>query len=241
MITDEEIDDLPDDDEAAFVQYEAILRETVRRVNSDQDYRTWDVEREYVAHMLAFVDNRDLPVDLPRNPPDDDQYFSDWYKNFVRAIDYFKASARLQVSARRKRNVTSIALPIDMKAQIGGHLTAIRNIVGCADLSANKRDAIFRRVADLQEEVDRDRTRTEAALALLLDVTSAVGKGAENLKPVLDRIESIIKVLAKARDENEQKALTGPKERKRIAAPTTSAEQPAQQEWALADSDEIPF
>lgn len=241
MITDEEIDDLPDDDEAAFVQYEAILREAVRKVNSDQDYRTWDVEREYVAHMLAFVDNRDLPVDLPRNPPDDDQYFSEWHKNFVRAVDYFKASARLQVSARRKRNVTSIALSLDLKTQVGGHLTAIRNIVGGADLSENKRDAIFRRIADLQEEVDRDRTRTEAALALWLDVTTAVGKGADNLKPVLDRIESIMKVFAKARDENEQKALSGPKERKRIAAPTTPAEQPAQTGWEPPDSDELPF
>jgi hypothetical protein len=86
-------------------------------------------------------------------------------------------------------------------------------------------------------EVDRDRTRTEAAMALLLEVTSAIGKGAKNLDPALDRIERIVKVLAKAKDEHETKALMAPPERKRIAPPTTAPAQPQSEEM----NDEVPF
>jgi hypothetical protein len=128
MISDEEIDSLPDDPEAAFVQYESILRERVRQANMFQT-SNWDVERDYVAHILAFVDTRAIPLDLPRNPPGDDAYFSNWYQNFIRALDYYKAAARLQLSARKKEHVTVLALTLDFKTQIGGHLTAIRKIV----------------------------------------------------------------------------------------------------------------
>lgn len=149
----------------------------------------------------------------------------------------------MRVSSRRKQNVVSIALSLDFKAQIGGHLTAIRNIVGDADLPESKRDAIYRRISRLQEEVDRDRTRTEAIMALWLDVTSAIGKGAQNLDPAIDRLQRIMGAFAKARDENEQKALPSPQERKRIAAPTGETEASAAKGWEPpADlDDEIPF
>jgi hypothetical protein len=239
MISDEDIDALPNDPEAAFVQYEAILREAVRKLNAGEGTASWDVEREYVAHVLAFVDTRDIPLNLPKDLPRGDSEFGDWYRNFVRAVDYYKAVARLRVSARKKENVAVLILSPDFKTQIGGHLTAIRKIVIEAEISENKRDAIFRRINNLQEEVDRDRTRTEAAMALLLDVTSAISKGAKNLDPALDRIERIIKVFAKAKDDNEEKALMAPSERKRIAPPTNAPKQPPAPEPTT--EDEIPF
>jgi hypothetical protein len=241
MITDDELDALPDDPEAAFVQYEAILRERVREANSDRDNMTSDVERDYIAHVLAFVDTRSIPLKLPTNPPYDDQEFYTWYKNFTRAVDYYKARTRLEISARKKENVSVLALSPDFKTQIGGHLTAIRKIVSEADVSENKRDAIFRRINNLQEEVDRDRTRTEAALALWFDVTNAISKGAKNLDPAIKRVERIMRVLAEAKDENEQKALIAPQPKKRIAAPTTAPEPSSTEPRKKADSDEIPF
>jgi hypothetical protein len=238
MISDEDIDSLPDDTDAAFVQYEAILRGAVRSANSDSGYRGWESEREYVAHILAFVDLKAIPLDLPKNPPQGDDGFYDWYQNFLRAVDYYKALARLQVSDRKKQNVAVLTLSLDFKTQIGGHLTAIRKIVAEADVSENKRDAIIKRINNLQMEIDRDRTRPEAAMALLLELTSAISKGAKNLDPAIERIERIVKVFAKAKDENEINALAAPHERKRIAPPTTAPETP--QSEGSTDND-IPF
>jgi hypothetical protein len=198
----------------------------------------WDVERDYVAHVLAFVDTRAIPLDLPRNPPGDDAYFNKWYQNFIRAVDYYKATARLQLSARKKEHVTVLALTLDFKTQIGGHLTAIRKIVAEEpSISENKRDAIFRRINNLQMESIATEPEPKLLWRCCFEVTSAIGKGAKNLDPALDRIERIVKVLAKAKDGHETKALMAPPERKRIAAPT-AAPAPLQSEEM---NDEVPF
>lgn len=236
MISDEQIDALPDDPEAAFVQYEGILREAVRVANANSEHRGWDIEREYVAHVLAFVDTRKLPVALPKSPSSSDSLFGSWFQNFIRAVDYYKASARLQVAERRKEGYAILALDPDFKTQIGGHLTAIRKIVGDADVTPRKRDAIYIRISKLQEEVDRDWTRTEAVIALWLDVTSAIGDGAKKLDPAIERLERIMKVLGRAKNENDTKSLPAPEEQKRIPAPTTSSESSSEE----AD-DDIPF
>ena len=162
MITDEQIDSLPDDNDIAFVQYEAILRESAQKVINQSN---WGGEREYVTYVLAFLDTRPISGSIPNKPPLDDGQFSDWYRNhLLPAVDQFKAVVRLQRSIRQKANVSILRLSKDYKTQIGGHLTAIRKIVVEAELTENKRDAIFRRINNLQEEVDRDRTRTETSL-----------------------------------------------------------------------------
>jgi len=194
----------------------------------------WSGERQYVTHVLAFLDTRPISGNIPNDPPLDDAEFGNWYRNgLLPAIDRFKAVVRLQRSAQQKANVSILMLSKDYKTQIGGHLKAIRMIVLEAGLPENKREAIFRRINNLQEEVNRDRTRTEAVVALWLDVSSAIGKGAKNLDPVIDRLGRIMKVLANAKDENELQSLMSPPERKQIAPPTATS--------ARDDDEEIPF
>ncbi len=73
MITDKEMADLPDDDELAFVVYEERLRATTR--DNANDLEDSSLEREYVNHILAFINvvNIDIPVDW--DPPYDDREF----------------------------------------------------------------------------------------------------------------------------------------------------------------------
>ena len=221
MISNEEIDALSEDNDEAFVEYESIIRKNTLAATNSQN---WDAERSYVTQLLAFVEARPITIKLPALPSSGS--FPDWYESFRSAVERSTTIIRLNASARKKANITVLTLSGDYKVQIGGHLTAIRKIVAESELSENKRDAIMRRINTLQEEVDRDRTRTEAAMALWLDITSAIGNGASNLDPAIDRLERIIKVFAKARDENEKQALLTPPERKRISPPTSAVGSP---------------
>lgn len=87
MITDAELDDLPEDDDEAFVIYDDILRASLAR---QAQPNSWESERQYVTHVLAFVHTRSIPIDLPDNPPDADEKFYDWYAAFVGKLDYFR-------------------------------------------------------------------------------------------------------------------------------------------------------
>lgn len=230
MISDDELDDLSDDDEVAFVQYETIVRAAMERRRTSQD---WEAERSYASHIIAFLDARPLKFTCGR-PPAGDQDFGEWFTGLLQAIDAEKISLRLKHAARKKQHVSVLTLSIDFKTLISAHLTAIRKIVFEADhLSESKRDALIRRINDFQHEVDRDRTRTEAAMALWLELTSAVSKGAVNLDPAIDRLGRIVKILSLSKDDAETKAITGPPKPKQIAPP--------KQDPIETEDDEIPF
>jgi hypothetical protein len=206
MITDTELESLSDDNEVAFVQFDAIIRAAAEEV----DPNNYSVERAYVTHVLAFLETRPIPAAIPDNPPRDDGSFSEWYRNdLLPAIDRYKTKVRLQRAFKDKTNSTVFRLSGDYKTQIGGHLTAIRKIVQVAKLPESKRDTIFKKIGSLQEEVDRDRTRTQAVTALWLEITSAIGKGAENLDPAIERLEKIMNVFGRAKNEDETAALPG--------------------------------
>ncbi|MCK1553129.1 hypothetical protein IVB11_29845 [Bradyrhizobium sp. 177] len=223
MITDDQLDDLPEGDLEAFVAYEAILR---RNLNEDRNNQGWDAEVEYVTCILAFVEIRHFDLNVSTQIPADGDVMRIYFNEFLQKVDAFKIKARLELAARRKASGTVFVVAGNYKTQIGGHLTAIRKIVHEADLSESKRDAIFKRVEKLQFEVDRDRTRSEAAVGLWLDISSAIGQGAKNLDPAIERLERIMKIFAQARDEDTAR-LPAPKEQKRIPPP--------------ASDDDIPF
>jgi hypothetical protein len=220
MITDEQLYDLPESDREAFLAYEAICRKWVRDHKSTAN---WTVEREYVTHVLAFADARAVKLTLDGDIPDDDDDFEDYYNGFLAQVDRYRAKARVELAAEQKSSGTSFHIAGNFKTQIGGHLTAIRKIVNDAHLSESKRDAIFKQVEKLQFEVDRDRTRSETAMGLWLDISSAIGHGAKNLDPAIERLERIMKIFAQARDEYTAK-LPAPSEQKRISPPTPTSD-----------------
>jgi hypothetical protein len=240
MITDEQLDDLPDDNDEAFVLYESLLREQLQSRSNNDD---WSDAREYANYILAFLEYRTFDLDIPRDVPASDGDFGKWYWLFRKAVDAEIPRIRLRIAIRKKQFVTVLRLSGDFKTQIGGHLTAIRNIAANADLGENKRDAILRRVNHLQMEVDRDRTRTEAAMALLLEITSAVSKGAKNLDPAINRMERIIRIFAATKDQEELAALTSSPERKRLQGPSASNRSNCGEAATPRDGEEeeIPF
>src|SRR5882757_7604804 len=98
MISDDELDDLSDDDEVAFIQYETIVRASTERSRSSDN---WEAERSYTIHMIAFIESRTVDFKYPPPPPGDTD-FGDWFIGFQQAIETVKAALRLKHAARKK-------------------------------------------------------------------------------------------------------------------------------------------
>jgi hypothetical protein len=75
-------------------------------------------------------------------------------------------------------------------------------------------------------EVDRDRTRTEAAMALLIEVSSAINKGVRNLDSAIDRVEQIFKALVTIKNENGPIDIAAQQAKKQIEAKPPDSEAP---------------
>lgn len=217
MVLATELEGLPDDDELALLLFEERCANTMRQESNEED---WSAEREFVVKILAFIDESDLQVRVDRSPPNDDPNFSNWFREFRSDLDYWRAQIQIrQVRGKNSGIVKVISFTEDYREEIHGLLEKIRRVVNSTELSVEKKDAIYGKLAALQLEVDRSKTRFDALLSRMLDFTNAVGDGADNLKPLANLTERLMKVLGRAKSDLDMGLLPSPDETKKLAAP----------------------
>ena len=114
----------------------------------------------------------------------------------------------------------SLRISSDYKIEIHERLIQIRKIVAGANLEVQKRDKIFDWISLLGREVDKEKTTLGTIMANMLDITKTAGESAENLDPLIKKIESLFKLFADAKEDSEmgqieqedRKMIEGPKE-----------------------------
>ena len=114
---------------------------------------------------------RGFGVDLPieRYPPFDYSAFSEWFEGFKQILD--RHVIAIQVRRHIKTDpgvVDGLYLSPHYRDEIHGLLNRIRKIVNAADLPEDKKNAIYDKIASLQAEVDRSKTRFHVVLSYLL-------------------------------------------------------------------------
>lgn len=132
----------------------------------------------------------------------------------------------------------------EIRRQIHGYISKIREVIEPIDLKPAKRDALFAKLNALASEVDSDRTKTEAWGAFVLEVAGVGGKAARELTPVREMIDSIGNLIGKAREMMaEGLGLPSPGERKKLEPPCRQLPRPEAEKKPLADDldDDIPF
>ena len=219
-ITDEEMADLPDDDELAFVVYEERLRAKTRDKAADQEGSS--LEREYANHILAFTSVVNMDISLNRNVPIGDNQFWDWYNHLQQVVDYHIVKIRLAHARDGWSGVTTaIYLSKNYKTEIHKLLGRVRKVVNGVDLPDSKKDAISDKINALQSEVDRSKTRFDAFLSRWLDVTNAASEGAENLEPVVKLLDHVMRIFGRAKTEHDVGKLPPPKVPQKLPSPAT--------------------
>lgn len=218
IISDNELADLPDDDELAFVVYEQRLRTRTRDLALEEEGS--NLERQYINHLLAFIDLYNLGVDVDSDVPWDNVDFWTWYHRFANKIDYHTLEIRLANARSSGTGITTaISFSLDYKIEIQKLLNKIKKVVNTTDLTEDKKDAIYEKIAALQLEVDRTRTRFDALFSRWLDFTNVVGESAENLEPLAKVIERLLRTFGRAKADNDRGELPPPPEPEKLPAP----------------------
>ncbi len=92
-----------------------------------------------------------------------------------------------------------IELNDDWKTRATTYVSHIRDVVSKAEVVEAIRERIFKRLNDLQGELDKNRTRVEAMTEVFLSITEAVSKGAKHLDPAVKLVERLAGALSGAR------------------------------------------
>jgi len=234
MISDDQIRNLPDDSKQAFIEYVRLLRDALdARGNAGIDD-----SRHFVARIRAFTDSYDIGIKF--SFPDAD-HFWDYYSGFIDELNYAVAKLSLEV-LRSDKSVSDggIDLSQTYRDQIHLHLEKVRKIVVAVPIEERLRENILTRLNALRVEVDKNRSNITRFTDVFLEITAAVGEGAENLEPVVKIMERICGIFGRARKENDTKNLIGKEDRKLITGPSQNEEGNHASE-ASVNADDIPF
>jgi hypothetical protein len=227
MISDEELSELPVDPELAFVQFEKIMRgrvqaeeEHAHEHESDPDTYRLEYMNKVAAAAQAFRIEALSNLSVPRSSTIGyGANVHEHYRDFTRKVDFVTIQIRIR-SAQSNRE-GSVGLDSTSKARIHHFIQQIREIIQGADLPEDKRDALFGKLNAFAAEIDRSRTRLQAAAAVFIAVCHTIGEGFEKLEPARKWLDSIGRVLGQAK-EGEDRAdnmLSPPSERKRLVPP----------------------
>jgi hypothetical protein len=92
-----------------------------------------------------------------------------------------------------------IELDDDWKTRATSYVAHIREVVSKAEVNESIRERIFRKLNDLQAEIDRNRTHVESLTEVFLSITEAVSKGAKHLDGAVKLVERLAGAFSGAR------------------------------------------
>ena len=197
--------DLPNDREGTFIDLERQLRlhyENISEIDRNNHRGPdgiytgeYEPERTYVSAVMAFLDELGLDIDVRDISTwswDDGQEFMQSFSAFRQKVFYAITRFKLRsVRIESGSAGTLVVIQSDYKIEIGKLLTTIRKIVNQEINDQQKKDRIYKKISALQLEVDRDQSTIDALFGIALDLTKTVGECAENLAPLLDRLEQL--------------------------------------------------
>jgi len=231
MLNEEFLRSLPDDPELAFIELVDYLDDWLRTRVNDQNFYS---ERKYADTLRAFVDEYDIDVPFRQYTSVNFDHEGDWWARFSADVNYAQSRFRFRHKlGARMLPSSSVTLNTERRAEIHSLIAKIRKVVAVLDVSEDKRDRIYSRIAALAKEVDQSKTFYGTLMGLIVETSGALGAAAERLDPLARLIRRITSIVADQKTADEQLKLAAPPETKRI-------EGPARQQYQDLD-DDIPF
>ena len=116
---------------------------------------------------------------------------------------------------------SAVILDESWREKIHSYLAHVRRIVETANISVEIRDSIMSKLHDLDEEVDRKRTRIQKATDVLVDLCKGLSQGAKELGPAVRLFERIVGAMAQVRPSPQQTPALPAPESLGLEAPDT--------------------
>jgi hypothetical protein len=239
VTTTNEYTDLPDDDEQAFVHLEKAFRHTLNEdlQHSDNNNGYNAACRDYVNRTVAAAKALNIAefrsVEIPTNG-DAGRVCTE----LRTVVDHYLV--QIQIKHARRDMGYSVALDPPTKLKIRHFLEQVKQLFDrLENVPERKKEALYRKLNALIDEVDRTRTRYDVYADLAIEVSNTTGKVARNLRPASKFLDQIMKLLGKAKEAEGTRALPAPPKqleppKMRLLAPKNPPARPDL-------DDEIPF
>jgi hypothetical protein len=229
MSVDNLYENLPEDPEQAFLILEKHFRDEcadrVAKAHENENVHVYYVD--YIAQVLAAITELGVAAEFDQRVPVIASVDYDTYLNFSKDVKHYRTI--LEIRHGRRVQGYSVRFDETTKEKVRHHLKQLRGIFDKLEVDESKREVLFEKLNELEQEVDRDRTRFDRFADLAIETAGVIGEAAERSK-VLNVLDAIARVFWGAKTE-EKKRLPPPVPPKRIAPPPKRDDM----------NDEIPF
>jgi hypothetical protein len=249
FITQEEIEDLPDDDpQAAFVLFVRIaqrrLGERTREINAFEEGGYAELEDARYGFMnvtIAAAKKYGIEPFLSLSVPRLENFNSDAHRQFKADLDHYMTQLLLDNSSRAKRD--SVLISADLKTTIHTYVFHLREVIEKADdINEARRVVLLRKLAEFETELEKKRLSLMTVMLLAITFLSAPGGIGATYDLSNKLVTNILRAVGEAKTaDDEARRLPSAVTPMVISGPRKSDKEPVKQGGKSDLDDEIPF
>jgi hypothetical protein len=196
-LTDEDYDDLPEDNGAAFCLLEGLSRNRLYEIGRDErgDIGFEDMLR-YMNEVTALAKEFGLAgIDYSDEP----EHYSHEFARFTRAVDATLAQVRVQRARRDRRN--SVALSGNSREKMHHYLERLKAEVCASNLPKKRQTALLDKIAEFEAELAKPRLNLALAMSLVAMVTATAHDGGEILTSAPSITKAFLEIIGRDKQE----------------------------------------
>lgn len=208
-LTDTDFEDLPEDDNDAFVYLESISRARLHESDTDNNgnYSYEDIMR-YMNEITALAEEFDIPG---INYIDEFDGYQNEYGRFTRKVETRSAQIRVRRARRARKN--SVAISGKGRETIQHYLEKLKAEVEGADLPDKRKRALRDKIAEFELELAKKRFDLVRAMTLFALIATTAHEFTDTLIEAPKLVQLISgKLGAEKLEDDEQAKLLPAKE-----------------------------
>jgi hypothetical protein len=229
FIKGDELDDLPEDPQAAFIGFVRIaqprLTARLREIGPEDQYNYSDIQDArygFQSVVLGAAKKFGIEPFASIEMPTLHDYSEGNYRQFRADLTHYITQIMLAVADRDRS--TSVPLLEDARQSVRTYIAHLRDAIDRTDLPERKKANLHKHLDRLEEELTRRRVRLVVVATAVMAIVSAPGNFASSYDAVVRLTNAIMREIgtAKATDEEQRKisfpeplALSPPRTEKR--------------------------
>lgn len=254
FLTQDEINDLPDDSQSAFTEFVRLaqfrLHETTSQLNgnNEDDWHKIEESRHgFMNVVIAAAKRFEIEPFASLDVSKVDKFNNAIYSQFKADLDHYIAQLVLYSTMRSRRN--SVPIPEKSKDRIRSHLHALKECVEKANITDAKRAKLLARLNDFEKELEKTRLSLLAVTVLACEILALPGGVWSSAEVANKLITNVLEVVGEAKAADDESKILPPVDKLILLPPRKfdlKPQTPEVSQWKKTGTgsdfdDDIPF
>lgn len=247
FITPEELDDLPEDDSAAFLEFVRIARARLQNrfnqlnSNDENDYdRFQDARHGFINVVTATARRLKIEPFASMDVPKVNNLSYEDYRQFTADIDHYMT--QMLFDSRLSRRKESVELSDGAKSNIRTKLHHLRDALERSECDERTRARLRARLDEFEKDLDKSRLNILAVARVAIEILAVPGALMSTYDGAVKLINGIMQTIGEEKINEDERRKLPPVEKPIALMPPRADEKKISGRFgAAADDADIPF